>query len=196
MCREYPQENTSCNTNHVCVVDVWRSDLSILETNDLLISLDFRLVDERGQIRTARWIYADRLSTVTQITTLYDCGEQKSISERTACRMATRSGYKSRLSLSAENVDLSTQWALDHQICMIIWIADWINGNQELIDCLVDRCRCIDVLKIVTYGGWQRTRWRKRLGKSSTGFSVDHWGLFLFHNIKASVAALMWQHAV
>lgn len=63
---------------------------------------------------------------------------------------------------------------------LILWIADRIIGNREWIDHLVGRCRCTSVVKIVTYGGWQRTRGRKRLRKSSTGFSVDHWGLFLF----------------
>ncbi|KAG1926722.1 hypothetical protein F2P79_024710 [Pimephales promelas] len=42
------------------------------------------LVDARGQRRMARLVRADRRATVTQITTRYNQGGQKSISERTA----------------------------------------------------------------------------------------------------------------
>ena len=40
------------------------------------------LVNERGQRRRARLVEADRKVTVTQITTRYNSGMQKSISER------------------------------------------------------------------------------------------------------------------
>ena len=39
----------------------------------------------RGQRRMHRLVGADRKSAVAQITTLYSCGEKKSISEWTAC---------------------------------------------------------------------------------------------------------------
>ena len=40
-------------------------------------------VDKRGQQRIARLVRGDRKATVTQITALYNCGEQKGITERT-----------------------------------------------------------------------------------------------------------------
>ena len=43
------------------------------------------LVDMRGQRRMARPVGADREAMITQITTLYNCGEQKSISARRKC---------------------------------------------------------------------------------------------------------------
>ena len=41
------------------------------------------LVDERDQQRIARLVQADRKATVTELSTLYNCGEQKSNSECT-----------------------------------------------------------------------------------------------------------------
>uniref|UniRef100_A0A3B3CGX4 Transposase Tc1-like domain-containing protein n=1 Tax=Oryzias melastigma TaxID=30732 RepID=A0A3B3CGX4_ORYME len=87
------------------------------------------LVDVRGQRRMARLVQADRKATVTQITTRYNRGLQKSISERTTRRTLRQMGYSSRRSnraslLSAKNKKLRLQFALDHQN----WtIEDWKN---------------------------------------------------------------------
>ena len=54
-----------------------------------------RLVNERGQRRRARLVKADRKVTVTQITTHYNSGMQKSISEYTTCQSAKWIGLKS-----------------------------------------------------------------------------------------------------
>ena len=54
------------------------------------------LVDERGQWRMARLVQADRKAMVTQITSLYKCGEKKSISECTTSQTLKWMGYKSR----------------------------------------------------------------------------------------------------
>uniref|UniRef100_A0A0E9WH30 Transposase Tc1-like domain-containing protein n=1 Tax=Anguilla anguilla TaxID=7936 RepID=A0A0E9WH30_ANGAN len=54
------------------------------------------LVDGRGQRRRARLVRADRKATITQITTRYNRGIQKSISERTTCRTLKQMGYSSR----------------------------------------------------------------------------------------------------
>lgn len=47
----------------------------------------------RGQRRTARLVQADRKATVTEITMLYNSGELKGISERTARRTLKLMGY-------------------------------------------------------------------------------------------------------
>ena len=62
----------------------------------------------------ARLIQADRKSTVTQITTLYNCGEQKSFSECTSKIEADRLQHQVPL-LSAKNRKLRQQWAHAHQ---------------------------------------------------------------------------------
>lgn len=54
------------------------------------------LVDEKGQQRISRMVESDRKASVTQITTLYNCGEQKTISERTARRTLRRMGYRKK----------------------------------------------------------------------------------------------------
>ena len=78
----------------------------------LLVTLDFKaqqspvysheisseekhLVD-RGQRRTARLAGADRNSTVTQVTSLYNCVGQKSVSGRTAHPTLRLMGYNRR----------------------------------------------------------------------------------------------------
>ena len=55
-----------------------------------------RLVNERGQRRRARLVKADRKVTVTQITTHYNSGMQKSISEHTTHQTSKWIGYSSR----------------------------------------------------------------------------------------------------
>ncbi len=67
------------------------------------------LVDARGQRRKARLARADRKATVTQITTLYNQGMQKSISELTT--------YQKQLKLKFARV---------HQNCTI---EDWKKGH-------------------------------------------------------------------
>ena len=44
------------------------------------------LINERGQKRRARLVEAERMVTVMQITTHYNSGMQKSISEHTTCQ--------------------------------------------------------------------------------------------------------------
>ena len=85
------------------------------------------LVDARGQRRMARLVRADRKATVTQITTRYNRGMQKSISECTTRRTLRRLDYSSRRPhrvplLSAKNRKLRLQFAQAHQN----WtIEDW-----------------------------------------------------------------------
>ncbi|KAG1959057.1 hypothetical protein F2P79_006926 [Pimephales promelas] len=87
------------------------------------------LVDARGQRRMARLVRADRRATVTQITTRYNQGGQKSISERTVRRTLRQMGYSSRRPhrvpvLSAKNRKLRLQFAQAHRN----WtIEDWKN---------------------------------------------------------------------
>uniref|UniRef100_A0A3P8V2Z1 Transposase Tc1-like domain-containing protein n=1 Tax=Cynoglossus semilaevis TaxID=244447 RepID=A0A3P8V2Z1_CYNSE len=87
------------------------------------------LVDARGQRRMARLVRADRKATVTQITTRYNQGRQKSISERTVRPTLRQMGYSSRRPhrvplLSAKNRKLRLQFAQAHRN----WtIEDWKN---------------------------------------------------------------------
>ena len=67
-----------------------------------------------------RLVGADSEATVTQITSLYSCGEQKSISESTICQTLRRMGYNSRRLwqiplLSAKNRNMRLQCAQAHQ---------------------------------------------------------------------------------
>ncbi|XP_072912074.1 uncharacterized protein [Hemitrygon akajei] len=55
-----------------------------------------RLVNEKGQRVMASLVQADRKATVTQITSRYNSGVQRSISERTARRTLKWMGYSSR----------------------------------------------------------------------------------------------------
>ena len=61
------------------------------------------LVNERGQKRRASLVKADRKVTVTQITTHYNSGMQKSISEHTTGQTSTGIGYSSRRPISLKN---------------------------------------------------------------------------------------------
>ena len=87
------------------------------------------LVDARGQRRMARLVQDDRKAAVTEITTRYNQGMQKSISERTTRRTLKQMGYSSRRPhrvplLSATNRKLRLQFARAHQN----WtIEDWKN---------------------------------------------------------------------
>ena len=77
----------------------------------------------------ARLVQDDRKATVTEITTRYNQGMQKSISERTTRRTLKQMGYSSRRPhrvplLSATNRKLRLQFAQAHQN----WtIEDWKN---------------------------------------------------------------------
>ena len=77
----------------------------------------------------ARLVQDDRKATVTEITTRYNQGLQKSISERTTRRTLKQMGYSSRRPhrvplLSAKNRKLRLQFARAHQN----WtIEDWKN---------------------------------------------------------------------
>ncbi|KAG1931641.1 hypothetical protein F2P79_021521 [Pimephales promelas] len=88
-----------------------------------------KCLDARGQRRMARLVRADRRATVTQITTRYNQGGQKSISERTVRRTLRQMGYSSRRPhrvplLSAKNRKLRLQFAQAHRN----WtIEDWKN---------------------------------------------------------------------
>ena len=53
------------------------------------------IVNERGQRRKARLVEADRKVTVMQITTHYNSGMQKCISEHTTCQTSKWLGYSS-----------------------------------------------------------------------------------------------------
>jgi len=54
------------------------------------------LVNARGQRRMGRLIQDDRRATLTEITTRYNRGMQKSICEATTHTTLTRMGYNSR----------------------------------------------------------------------------------------------------
>ena len=117
-----------------------QAGLSISETADLLgfslttISRVYRgwsqkekissepkcLVDARGQRRMARLVQDDRKTTVTQITTGYNQGLQKTISEPTTRPTLKQMGYSSRRPhqvplLSANNRKLRLQFTQAHQ---------------------------------------------------------------------------------
>ena len=55
-----------------------------------------RLVHERGRRRSVGPVKADRQVTVMQITTHYNSGMQKSVSEHTTCQTFQRTGYSGR----------------------------------------------------------------------------------------------------
>uniref|UniRef100_A0AAY4AVE3 Transposase Tc1-like domain-containing protein n=1 Tax=Denticeps clupeoides TaxID=299321 RepID=A0AAY4AVE3_9TELE len=55
------------------------------------------LVDELGQVRLARIIEANRNATTAQITSLYNEGEKKGISQRTTRRALKQMGYSKEL---------------------------------------------------------------------------------------------------
>ena len=86
-------------------------------------------VDEKTQRRMVRPVGADRRATVTQITTLYNHGEQKSSSEWTARPTLRSTGHDSRRPrlaplLSAKNRSLRLQWRQPQQN----WtVEDWKN---------------------------------------------------------------------
>ncbi len=136
------------------VVGARRAGLSISETADLLgfscatISRIYRewsekekissephfsgrkcFVDTRGQRRMTRLVRDDGKATVTQITTCYSQGMQRTISERTTRRTSKQTGDSSRRPhrvplLSAENRKLRLQFTRAHQN----WtIKDWKN---------------------------------------------------------------------
>ena len=78
------------------------------------------IVDARGQGRMARLVRADRKTTITQITTCYNRGMQKNISEHTTRWTWRWMGYSSRRPhrmpvLSAKNRKLRLQFAQAHQ---------------------------------------------------------------------------------
>ncbi len=87
------------------------------------------LVDVRGQRRMGRLVRDDRKATVTQITTRYNQGMQKTISEHTTRRTLKQMSYSSRRPhrvplLSAKNRKQRLQFTQAHQN----WtIEDWKN---------------------------------------------------------------------
>ncbi|MDF4294911.1 hypothetical protein P3465_23640, partial [Vibrio parahaemolyticus] len=90
------------------------------------------LVDARGQRRMARLVQDDRKATGSQITTGYNQGLQKTISEPTTRPTLKQMGYSSRRPhqvplLSANNRKLRLQFTQAHQN----WtIEDWKNHIQ------------------------------------------------------------------
>ncbi len=137
---------------HGMVVGARRADLSISKTPDLLgfshttiygersekekISSERQfcgrkfLVDVRGQRRRGRLIRDDRKATVTQMTTRYNQGMQKTISEHTTHRTLKQMSYSSRRRphrvplLSAKN----RKWRLHFTQAHQNWtIKDWKN---------------------------------------------------------------------
>lgn len=70
---------------------------------------------ERGQRRIAKLVGAYRKSTVTQITSLYNCAEQESISECTTCRNLVADLLQQQktvlVSSAVKNRNLWLQWA-------------------------------------------------------------------------------------
>ncbi len=78
------------------------------------------LVDVRDQRRMGRLVKDDRKATVTQITTRYNQGMQKTISECTTHRNLKKTGYSSRRPhrvplLSVENSKQRLQFTQAHQ---------------------------------------------------------------------------------
>jgi len=65
-------------------------------------------VSSVGQGRVARLVRADRKDTETQITTHYNRGLQKSISECTTCRTMKQMGYSSRRHSGCYSCQLGT----------------------------------------------------------------------------------------
>lgn len=72
------------------------------------------ITDERGQRRLARLVGADREATLTQMTTLYSCGEQKNNSECTTCPNLRWMDYNSR-PCQPKTENLWLRWAHTHQ---------------------------------------------------------------------------------
>ena len=86
-----------------------------LKTADLGV-----LILPRGQRRMVRAVQADRKARLTQITTLYNCGEQRSFSESTTHPTLRWMSHNSRRSclvplLSSKNINLRPQWTQTHQ---------------------------------------------------------------------------------
>ena len=134
----------------------------------------------------AKLVQNNRKAMVTQLNTLYNCGEQKSISECTASvkpwgGCATTPDWVPPL--SADNRKLRLQWAQAHQNCTV---ENWNNLAWS------DETRFL--LRFLHTDGrvriWQPTAWRNapnlpcvKPSLQADGSGVMEWEMFFSHTL-------------
>ena len=87
------------------------------------------LVDERGERRMARIVQSNIRATTKEITTEFNNGTQKVISERTAYRTLCRMGYSNRRPLPAKNKTESPQETQSWTAQNAVWSDD--SGSED-----------------------------------------------------------------